>query len=82
MRSGRWAEDGFRPRDWDGLLLAGKTLGIVGYGAIGQAVARRARAFDMRVIHHRRRHSSDPDYRTLDALLAESDVVSLHVLLN
>jgi glyoxylate reductase len=79
VRSGRWEEDGFRPGAWDGLLLAGKTLGVVGYGAIGQAVARRARAFDMPVIYHRRRQSADPDHRPLDALLAESDVVSLHV---
>ncbi len=78
VRSGRWPEDGFQPGVWDGLLLAGKTLGIIGYGRIGQAVARRARAFDMRVIFHSRTTSDDAGYRTLDALLAEADVVTLH----
>ena len=42
VRSGRWPNDGFQPGVWDGALLAGKTLGIIGYGRIGKAVARRA----------------------------------------
>ena len=79
VRSGRWAGDGFQPGVWDGALLAGKVLGIVGYGRIGQAVARRARAFDMRVIYHSRTLSQEPGYRSLADLLAEADVVSLHV---
>ena len=78
VRAGRWPGDGFQPGVWDGALLAGKTLGIIGYGRIGQAVAKRARAFDMRVIHHSRGRSDDPDYRSLDALLGQADVVSLH----
>ena len=78
VRSGRWAGDGFRPGVWDGLLLSGKTIGIVGFGKIGQAVARRAEAFGMRVVFHNRSGAGDPRYRELDGLLAESDVVSLH----
>lgn len=78
VRSGRWAHDGFQPGVWDGVLLSGKTLGIVGYGKIGQAVAKRARAFGMRVIFNRTQPSDDPASRTLPALLREADVVSLH----
>jgi glyoxylate reductase len=54
-----------------GREVSGATLGIVGYGRIGRAVARRAEAFDMRVIHTRE--------TPLEALLAEADVVSVHV---
>lgn len=80
VRTGAWS--GFQPGVWDGALLAGKTLGLIGYGAIGQAVAQRARAFGLRVRHHRRTPGTDPDYAPLDQLLAESDFVSLHVPLN
>ena len=58
--------------------LAGKTLGIVGFGRIGQELAKRARAFDMRVVFTDVVGTDDPDFRELDALLAESDIVSLH----
>jgi glyoxylate reductase len=76
VRDGRWGTD------WaEAVLLAdevsGATLGIVGLGRIGSAVARRARAFDMHVLHTRR--SPDPESVALDDLLAEADVVSLHV---
>jgi glyoxylate reductase len=67
-----WAEPELLGRD-----LAGATLGLVGLGRIGSAVARRAEAFDMRVIHHRR-----SDGVPLDELLRTSDVVSLHVPLS
>jgi glycerate dehydrogenase len=65
---------------WDGNLveLAGLTLGIVGYGRIGRAVAAVGRAFGMRVIHHRRQAGGDPECVDLDTLFRESDVVSLH----
>ena len=78
VRSGQWLNDGFQPGIWDGVLLAGKTLGIIGYGRIGKAVAQRARAFDMRVIYHTRTRSDDDAYRTLDDLLAEADLITLH----
>ena len=63
----------------------GKTLGVVGFGRIGRAVARRAAGFDMRVLYHgRRRAPADVEkavgatYADLDELLAESHYVSLH----
>ena len=76
VREGRWGTD------WaEAVLLAdevsGATLGIVGLGRIGSAVARRARAFDMQVLYTRR--STDPESVALDELLAEADIVSLHV---
>ena len=80
VRSGKW--DQFQPGVWDGDLLEGRTLGIIGYGRIGKAVARRARAFGMNIVQHGRSTSSEPGHRTLDALLQESDYVSLHVPLN
>ncbi len=78
VREGRWgsawSEGPFLGRD-----LAGATLGVVGMGRIGAAVATRASAFEMRVLHHRRTNTGDPGYRGLDDLLRESDVVSLHL---
>jgi glyoxylate reductase len=76
VREGRWGTD------WaEAVLLAeevsGATLGIVGLGRIGSAVAHRARAFDMRVLYTRR--SPDPGSMALDDLLVEADIVSLHV---
>jgi glyoxylate reductase len=77
VRSGRWgtswSESPFLGRD-----LSGATLGIVGLGRIGAAVAKRAVAFDMRVLFHRRSHTEDPGFRELDDLLREADVVSVH----
>ena len=78
VRSQQWAADGFQPGIWDGLLLAGKTLGVIGYGRIGRAVARRARAFDMTVIYHNSTPSTDAAYRALDDLMTEADVITIH----
>lgn len=60
--------------------LAGKTLGIIGYGRIGQAVAKLADAFGMKVLAYSRTPKEDTlcEFVTLDELLAASDVVSLH----
>jgi glyoxylate reductase len=72
--SGSWA-DGFLAEE-----VAGSTLGIVGLGRIGQAVARRAAGFDLRVLYTQR-HRSDTrlgEYRGLDELLGESDVLTIH----
>jgi lactate dehydrogenase-like 2-hydroxyacid dehydrogenase len=84
VRAGRW-------RTWGPLLLLGAdihgaTLGIVGFGRIGQAVARRASGFGMRVLYHSR-HRADPATEadlgvtlvSFEELLAESDFVTLHV---
>jgi len=72
--SGSWSEGGLAEE------LSGSTLGIVGLGRIGSAVARRARGFDLRVLYTRRlRADSDlGEFRELDALLAESEIVSIH----
>ncbi len=62
--------------------LAGKTLGLVGYGDIGKQVADVGRAFGMRVLVNRRQTNQPPDagihYVDRDTLFADSDVVSLH----
>lgn len=58
--------------------LAGKTLGIIGYGRIGQAVAALAVAFGMRVLAYSRSRGTEGNFVELDALLRESDFVSLH----
>jgi phosphoglycerate dehydrogenase-like enzyme len=64
--------------------LADKTLGIIGCGRIGLAVARRAAAFSLKLIGCDPKPITEPGIRsvTLDALLAESDFVSLHAALN
>ena len=66
-----------------------KTLGIVGLGAIGEAVARRARGFSMRVLYTKRHRLEETretalgvEYRTLDELLRESDFVSVNAALS
>ncbi len=69
-----------------GRSVARKTLGIVGFGAIGQAVAKRARGFDMRILYTRRQRLDEArerelgiEYADFGRLLRESDFVSLHV---
>lgn len=82
MRAG-WPER-LGQADMLGQRLAGRTLGIVGMGRIGQAVAARARAFGMSIIYHNRKPLSDVESQgarycpQLDELLAESQIVSLH----
>ncbi len=78
------------PWTWGPLMMLGQdvhhqTLGIVGFGRIGQAVARRARGFAMRVLYHDAyrppaevEQELGADYRDLEDLLRESDFVSLH----
>ncbi|HAX68636.1 MAG TPA: D-glycerate dehydrogenase [Anaerolineae bacterium] len=79
VRSGKWVT--WSPSLLLGADLAGATLGIVGFGRIGQAVAKRAQGFDMRVIYHD--PTAEPAYNAehvdLDTLLRESDFVSIHV---
>ncbi|MDQ6926033.1 MAG: D-glycerate dehydrogenase [Candidatus Eremiobacteraeota bacterium] len=84
VRAGRWA--GLSPTGFLGTSPAGKTLGIVGYGRIGRALARKAHdALGMRVRYVTRGPVMEADTApwatpapSLDALLAESDVLSLH----
>ncbi|MEM6646815.1 MAG: D-glycerate dehydrogenase [Bacteroidota bacterium] len=63
-----------------GMDLKGATLGIIGMGRIGQAAARRAMGFDMKVLYTgpREKPGVDATYVPMDTLLAESDIVSLH----
>lgn len=82
VRSGRWA--GWSPTQLLGRPVAGRTLGILGMGTIGRAVARRARGFEMDVQYHNRRPDRSAEaalgarYVELDQLLATSDVVTVH----
>jgi glyoxylate reductase len=81
LRAGRW--HGWGINQYVGQDVHGATLGVVGYGRIGQAVARRGAGFGMQVLHHTRNDTGVPGWTAeLDALLAESDVVTLHVPLN
>ena len=83
VHSGGWAKAGcFTYWLTPQTELAGKTMGIVGFGAIGKAVGRLAQAFGMHVLAYNRSQSEEgrsiAAYVDLDTLLAQSDVVSLH----
>ena len=87
VRDGRF--DRWETKTMLGTGLAGKTLGVVGFGRIGQAVARRALGFGMNIRYHQRSAANPTTERQLSArrvsfekLLAESDVVSVHCALN
>ena len=75
VRSGAWP--GWALDQLLGCELHGKTLGIVGYGRIGQAMARRGRAFGMEVVVASRSYTGDGAL-SIDELFARADVVSLH----
>lgn len=79
VRAGKWVT--WTPSLLLGVDLVGSTLGIVGFGRIGQAVAKRAQGFDLRVIYHD--PTAEPVYGAqpvdLDTLLHESDFISIHV---
>ncbi|HEY6060130.1 MAG TPA: D-glycerate dehydrogenase [Gemmatimonadales bacterium] len=83
VKSGQWT--GWHPTQLLGMELRGRTLGLLGAGRIGQAVARRAVAFGMRVIYSTRNPKPELETTTgavrveLGALFRESDVLSLHV---
>lgn len=81
LRARQWTS--WRPTHMLGTRVTGKTLGIVGFGRIGRAVAARAsKGFWMRVLYHSRRQAFDEggaEWReSLEALLRECDFVSLH----
>lgn len=84
LRAGRW--EGWKLKQFLGHDVHGATLGILGMGRIGQAVARRARGFDMTVLYHNRRRvdaaieqSLNARYVSLDELLARADILTLNV---
>ncbi|HAW35143.1 MAG TPA: D-glycerate dehydrogenase [Erythrobacter sp.] len=84
IRSGRWT--GWTPTALLGTKLAGKVLGIVGMGRIGQAVAHRAHAFGLEIAYHNRKRLPEAVERMfkarwveqLDDLMSEADILSLH----
>jgi len=78
LRAGKWP--GWDIDQYLGRDVHGAVLGVVGFGRVGQAVARRATGFGMEVLHHTRRETGIIGWRgDLDRLLAESDIVTLHV---
>lgn len=84
VRRGEWT--GWTPTSLLGVKLAGKVLGIVGMGRIGQAVAHRARAFGLEIAYHNRKRLPEAIERmfgaryagTLDELMAQADILTLH----
>jgi len=86
VKNGEWRE--FGPMEILGHDVHGKTLGIIGMGRIGAAVARRARGFDMKVLYHNRHRRDDAaeygaEYvKDMPTLLRRSDFVSIHVPLS
>lgn len=84
IRSGKWNMP-WQPELLVGMEVYGKTLGIVGFGRIGKAVAKRAKGFDMKilvydiVVDEETAKSLGAEVVDLDTLLRESDIVSLHV---
>jgi glyoxylate reductase len=87
VRAGQW--QGWNFDQFCGTDVWGKSLGIVGLGRIGRAMARRAAGFGMKILYHSKTRAPQEveselraEYRDLNALLAESDFVSLHVPLN
>ena len=83
VRSGRWT--GWSPTQLMGTEISGKILGIIGMGRIGQAVAQRAVGFRMPVRYHTRQPNTatsfprEWEHRSLQDLLEEADVVTVHL---
>lgn len=84
VRAGKFK--GWKPGLFLGPGLSGRTLGIIGLGRIGRAVARRAKGFNMRVLYYSRTRLPEDierdlgvEYMPLEELLKESDFVTLHV---
>ena len=85
IRSGKWRQI-YGAYDYVGIDLQGKTLGILGLGRIGSTLAKRVKAFDMKIIYHNRKRVSKSREKTLgikyvsqDKLITQSDVISIHV---
>ena len=88
VKSGDWYRGQRLSPPLMGVDVYGKTLGIIGLGRIGAEVAKRARGFDMKILYYdvvKKREYEEKlgvEYRELDALLRESDIVSIHVPLS
>ncbi|MAT44609.1 MAG: D-glycerate dehydrogenase [Anaerolineaceae bacterium] len=86
VHQGNWQPWG--PYVWSGHDVTGSTIGIIGMGRIGQAMARRAAGFDMKILYHSRtrkpeiENKLDAEFLSLDALLERSDFISLHTFLS
>ncbi len=87
VRSGEWKE--WRPEMFVSADITGTTLGIIGLGRIGQAIAKRAAGFDMRVLYSDVNRAAldveqrfGAEYVSFEALLKDSDFVTIHVPLN
>ena len=85
IRDGKWKVI-YGAYDYVGVDLQGKTLGILGLGRIGQTLAKRAKAFDMKIIYHNRNRipktrekSLGAKYVSFERLITQSDVISVHV---
>jgi len=85
IREGKWRQI-YGAYDYVGIDLQRKTLGILGLGRIGSTLAKRAKAFDMKIIYHNRKSISKNKekalgvkYVTLDKLITQSDIISIHV---
>ena len=85
IREGQWKQI-YGAYDYLGLDLQGKTLGIIGLGRIGKTLAKRAKAFDMKIIYYNRKQISKTEekkigvkYTTFKKLISQSDVISIHV---
>jgi glyoxylate reductase len=85
VRGGKWIQI-YGAYDYVGMDLQGKTLGIFGLGRIGSTLAKRAKSFDMKIIYHNRKPVSKNKekllgikYATLNKLITQSDVISIHV---
>lgn len=78
MREGKWLKN-----EYKGIELAGKTLGLIGFGRIAQETAKRADALGMKVIYNTRSGKKDGfdqfDYQSFETVIKESDFISLHV---
>jgi len=85
IRKGKWKQI-YGAHDYVGFDLQGKTLGIMGLGRIGKTLAKRAKAFDMKIVYHNRKKISKEEeeklgvkYTTFDKLITQSDIISIHV---
>jgi len=85
IRDGKWKVI-YGAYDYVGLDLQGKTLGILGLGRIGRTLAKRAKAFDMKLVYHNRKRVSKTrekilgvKYVSFEKLITQSDIISIHV---